>query len=57
MNCLVGFLANIHLKEDNAQIDFFKQLSLEYGKVQLKAKKAIAAHSAVSISDENFYLT
>lgn len=37
-NTLIGFLGKVKLKAKNKQEDFFKKISLEYGRVMLKAK-------------------
>ena len=50
-NCLVGYLLNIELKNDDDYIDHFKDISLESNVVHLKIKKDMNAGRIVTEND------
>lgn len=53
--CLIGFLDSSQLVGENQQSDYFKELSYEYGRVELRTNRAIQ-RGLVVVSDENFDL-
>ncbi|MFZ2410610.1 MAG: hypothetical protein WAW23_03475 [Candidatus Methanoperedens sp.] len=50
-NCLIGFISKISLKEENNLVDYFKEISLEYGIINLKKRKNIIGGQIVTTAD------
>lgn len=50
-NCLIGFLGKTNKKDENNLIDYFKEISLKSGIVNLKAKKDLKKNQIVTINE------
>ncbi|MDD5045197.1 MAG: hypothetical protein PHH69_07310 [Candidatus Omnitrophica bacterium] len=49
-SCLMNFLIKVQ-KENNNQVDYFKEISLELGKVNLKLKRDVKKGQIVIVDD------